>query len=86
MRLHDEIRQRLAVLNPEALELHDDSAAHAGHAGNTGGGHFDLVIVSKVFAGQTALQRHRTVYGLLGDLIPDQVHALSVKAYAPGEF
>ncbi|KAF0814947.1 DNA-binding transcriptional regulator BolA [Andreprevotia sp. IGB-42] len=85
MSLEAEIRQRLASLSPESVDLYDDSAAHAGHAGNRGGGHYDLVIVAAVFAGQNALQRHRTVYGVLGDLIPDRVHALSVKAYAPGE-
>jgi len=85
MNVEVEIRQRLASLSPESITLYDDSDAHAGHAGNRGGGHFDLVIVAAVFAGQSALQRHRTVYGVLGDLIPDRVHALSVKAYAPGE-
>jgi len=66
--------------------LHDDSASHAGHAGNQGGGHFELVIVSPAFAGKRAVERHRMVYALLADLIPTRIHALSIKAMTPDEF
>jgi BolA protein len=84
--LAEEIRQRLAVLEPERLELLDQSAAHAGHAGHagsSGGGHFSLVIVSKQFAGMTPVARHQAVYRALGDLMDGRVHALSIKALAP---
>lgn len=81
--LAEEIRQRLAVLEPERLELLDQSAAHAGHAGSSGGGHFSLVIVSKQFAGMTPVARHQAVYRALGDLMDGRVHALSIKALAP---
>ena len=81
------LRERLAPLQPAHLELHDDSAEHAGHAGAaSGGGHFSLVIVSEQFAGLSRLARHRAVMDRVGDLIPNPLHALAVQAYAPGEF
>ncbi|UXY14214.1 BolA family transcriptional regulator [Chitiniphilus purpureus] len=87
MDVDQEIRRRLQSLNPEALELHDDSAAHAGHAGAAaGGGHFELTVVSAAFAGQPALARHRQVYRLLADLIPARIHALQIRAFSPDEF
>ena len=83
----DEIRRRLAVLNPENIDILDDSAAHAGHAGAAlGGGHFDVTVVSTVFAGKKSLERHRMVYQPLADLIPLQIHALSIRALTPDEF
>ncbi|WP_148716353.1 BolA family protein [Chitinolyticbacter meiyuanensis] len=87
MELIAEIQQRLAVLEPESLDVHDDSAAHAGHAGAaSGGGHFELTVVSAVFTGQTALARHRRIYNLLADLIPSRIHALQIRALTPDEF
>jgi BolA protein len=69
------------------LEIHDDSAEHAGHAGAAqGGGHFSLTIVSESFAGLTPLARHRAVMSRVGDLIPFPVHALAIRALAPDEF
>lgn len=82
----EEIQNRLAQLEPSEIQLHDDSASHAGHAGNTGGGHYDLLVIAPVFTGKRALERHRMVYGLLADLIPSRIHALSIKAMAPDEF
>lgn len=80
------IQQRLAVLDPQDIHLHDDSATHAGHAGAaSGGGHFELTLVSPAFAGLNAIARHRLVYQALGDLIPSRIHALSLRAHAPGE-
>ena len=81
------LRERLAVLHPEVLEIHDDSAEHVGHAGAAGGaGHFSIVIVSQAFAGLPRLQRHQQVYRQVADLMPHPVHALSIKALAPKEF
>lgn len=81
------LRERLAVLHPEVLEIHDDSAEHVGHAGAAGGaGHFSIVIVSQAFAGLPRLQRHQQVYRQVADLMPHPVHALSIKALAPEEF
>jgi BolA protein len=82
----ERIRERLASLAPEQVEITDDSAAHAGHAGAaSGGGHFHLTIVSNRFAGQTAVGRHRLIYQALGDLMGSHIHALSITALAPDE-
>lgn len=86
MELIDEIRARLAPLAATEISLHDDSASHAGHAGSGGGGHFDLLIVSPAFTAKNAIARHRMVYALLADLIPQRIHALSIKALTPDEF
>ena len=86
MNLEELIRQRLSRLSPESLEVFDDSSEHAGHAGaRDGGGHFQLVIVAREFAGKTAVARHRLVYDALSDLMPKQIHALAIRAYAPEE-
>jgi BolA protein len=74
------IRQRLADLAPSALDIVDDSARHAGHAGAREGGHFELTVVSAAFAGQSRLQRQRLVLEKLGDLREARIHALSIKA------
>ena len=81
------LRARLADLAPVELEIHDDSAEHAGHAGAAaGGGHFSLLIVSKAFRGQPRLERHQTIFARVGDLLPHPVHALSIRALTPEEF
>ena len=81
-----EMQARLAALAPEHVEIIDDSAKHAGHAGaRAGGGHFRLTLVSAAFAGQNAVARHRLVYQALGDLMQVKIHALSIIALAPGE-
>ncbi len=82
----DEIRQRLAELSPVELELADESHRHAGHAGaRSGGGHFELRIVSSCFSGKPTLARHRMIYSALGDLMQTQIHALSISALTPEE-
>jgi BolA protein len=86
MNVEEMIRERLSRLAPESLEVFDDSHEHAGHAGaKDGGGHFQLVIVSREFAGKPAIARHRLVYDALSDLIPKRIHALAIRAYAPEE-
>jgi len=74
------ITDRLRVAFPDAkIELRDDSASHKGHVHNTtGGGHFTLKITSAKFTGHASLSRHRLIYAALGDLIPNQVHALKI--------
>ncbi len=73
-------------LQPQALELIDESHRHVGHAGAQGGaGHFHLRIVSAEFAALSPLQRHRLVYAALAELMPAEIHALSIEALAPGE-
>ena len=74
------------ALYPEDLEIVDDSAAHAGHPGaRAGGGHFNVRIVSRIFSGKSLLQRHRLVYQAVDDLMPREIHALSIKALTPDE-
>ncbi|HEX4023590.1 MAG TPA: BolA family protein [Steroidobacteraceae bacterium] len=72
-------------LQPVQLELHDDSAAHAGHRSSGGRGHFRLRIVSTRFAGLTPLQRHRLVNEILAPLWDRELHAISVVAATPDE-
>ncbi|HVE50083.1 MAG TPA: BolA family protein [Casimicrobiaceae bacterium] len=87
MNVEATLRHRLAPLSPALIDIHDDSAEHAGHAGAAaGGGHFSLVIVSTAFTGQNRLARHRAVLERVGDLIPHPVHALAIQAYSPEEF
>lgn len=86
MSLSATIEQRLAALAPIELEIRDDSAQHVGHAGAAaGGGHFSVTIVSEQFHGLSRIARHRAVLERVGDLIPHPVHALAIRAYAPGE-
>ena len=80
------IEERLAPLAPIELDIRDDSAQHAGHAGAaSGAGHFSVTIVSERFRGLSRIARHRAVLERVGDLIPHPVHALAIRAYAPGE-
>ncbi len=81
------IRERLAALKPVTLDLRDESEQHAGHAGAaSGGGHWQLTIVSEAFRGKTAVARHRMVYEALGDLMKRDIHALKIEAFAPEQF
>lgn len=82
----ERLLQRLDVLQPERVEVVDDSHRHAGHAGAADGrGHFTVLVVSKRFAGLPTLRRHRLVYEAVGDLMATDIHALSIHALAPGE-
>jgi BolA protein len=76
-----------AALSPTAIELSDDSEQHRGHGGYNPAGesHFSLRIESRAFAGKSRVERQRMVYAALGDLMRERVHALSIKAKAPGE-
>jgi BolA protein len=83
-----EITRRLEeALAPSHLEVINDSARHRGHSGDDGSGesHFSVEIVSERFAGMSRLERQRAVNAALGDLMHERIHALSVKARAPGE-
>ena len=87
MSVAEDIRQRLALLAPARVELVDESAKHAGHAGASPGGntHWNLTIVSAAFAGKPKVARHRLVYAALGELMQHPIHALTISALAPGE-
>ena len=81
------IREQLAALEPVSLDLVDESAKHAGHAGAAPGGqtHWRLSIVSPRFAGQPTVARHRMVYEALGGLMQHPIHALAISARSPEE-
>lgn len=82
-RIEARLREALA---PLALEVVDDSHLHAGHAGAADGrGHFTVNILSEQFAGVPVVRRHRLVYAAVGDMMTTDIHALSIKALAPGE-
>ncbi len=85
MTLSEDINSRLQNLTPSNIEITDDSAMHAGHKGNSGGGHFRLQITSSHFSGKSQIMRHRLIYQALADLIPHKIHALSIHAQAPDE-
>lgn len=68
------------ALAPSVLEIIDDSARHAGHAGAAGGGHYRLRLVSEAFRGHTSLERHRMVYAAVAPLLSGAVHALNISA------
>ena len=80
-----QMEQRLrAALQPLRLEIEDESAKHAGHAGaRDGGGHYVVTIVAAQFAGKGLLQRHRLVYDALGGRMGGPLHALQLTTAAP---
>jgi BolA protein len=82
--IHDKLQRQF---QPQRLEVVDDSARHAGHAGSREGGesHFNVTIVSEAFRGAPKVARQRMVYRTLAEELSGPVHALSVKALAPGE-
>jgi BolA protein len=79
------LRQRLAVLQPDSIDIVDDSHRHAGHAGARDGGHYQLQIVAQAFAGKSTIARHRMIYDAAGDLMRGKIHALSIQAEVPGD-
>ena len=83
-----EMHRRLAeALGPSKIELVDDSEKHRGHGGYNPAGesHFSLFVESPAFAGKSRIERQRMVHRALGDLLDERVHALSIRAKAPGE-
>jgi BolA protein len=76
-----------SALSPTHIELSDDSEQHRGHGGYNlaGESHFSLRIESAAFAGKNRVERQRMIYAALGDLMQARVHALSIRATAPGE-
>jgi BolA protein len=82
-----EMLRRLESLNPTSVELIDDSEKHRGHGGHNPAGesHFTLLFESTAFTGKSRVDRQRMVNRALGELVGNRVHALSIKAKAPGE-
>jgi BolA family transcriptional regulator, general stress-responsive regulator len=72
-------------LAPSSIEIFDDSARHAGHAGAREGGHFRVTLVSAAFNGRAQLERHRLVYAAVAPLMSRGIHALNIVARAPEE-
>lgn len=83
----DKIRELLtAALAPAALDIVDESALHAGHAGAaSGGGHFRLHLVSSRFEGVGKVGRHRLVYDCLSEMMQKDIHALAMTLLTPAE-
>jgi len=81
------LRRLNSSLAPTRLDLVDDSEQHRGHGGYNPAGesHFTLRIESAAFEGKTRVQRQRMIYAALGELMESRVHALSIRATAPGE-
>lgn len=78
------LRERLEkAFEPQSLEIIDESHKHAGHASAGGAGHFIVKIVSNAFEGQSTVQRHRMVYAAVADMMPNEIHALSIQAETP---
>ncbi len=74
------------ALEPESLNIEDESHLHAGHAGaKSGGGHYTVTLVSQKFSGKTPIQRHRMVYEALNEMMQKEIHALNIKASTPDE-
>ena len=88
MSMKDRIEARLVeALAPDRIEVRDDSRLHAGHAGSRPGGesHFTVEIVSPRFAGLNRVARHRLVNEALAEELVERIHALAIRAKAPGE-
>jgi BolA family transcriptional regulator, general stress-responsive regulator len=81
------VRKLTDALRPTRLVVRDESAAHAGHAGNPGGGetHFHVEVVSEMFAGVRMIERQRKVYAVLAEELAERVHALSMRTATPDE-
>jgi BolA family transcriptional regulator, general stress-responsive regulator len=75
--LKEEVILRLSVLEPIALEVHDDSYKHASHGAE--GANLKVIISSSLFDGKTYLDKHRLVYKVLQDLMPHRIHSLELK-------
>ena len=83
----DRMRERLTTsLQPQMLDIEDESHLHVGHTGaRDGRGHFRVIIVADAFDGLTRVQRHQKIYAALGDLMQTDIHALAVQALTPAE-
>ena len=88
MRIHNAIEAKItAALSPARLDVVDNSAKHAGHAGAhpDGESHFAVTVVAEAFEGQSRVQRQRLVYAALAEEMADHIHALELKTLTPGE-
>ena len=82
----EQMRQRLAVLHPENIEIVDESHQHAGHVGSrSGGGHYLLQITSPDFVGKNKMACHRMIYSALAEMMERDIHALTIDAKMPAK-
>ena len=82
-RIESTLRQALSATEVQVI---DESALHAGHAGAaSGGGHYRVTVVSPLFTGKNSVQRHRLVYAALADDMQQAIHALALTTLAPHE-
>jgi len=83
----EQIKTRLNdALSPEQLDIVDNSAAHAGHAGvRSGGGNYHVTLVASAFEGKSLVQRHQLIYKALGEMMKADIHALGITATSPSE-
>jgi BolA protein len=79
----EELTQRFEAVFGSQVFVSDDSHQHVGHAGAGGGGHYTVEIISEKFLGLRTLQRHRLVYDVVSEMMPHQIHALSINAKVP---
>lgn len=87
MDMQNAIETRLLTLEPQVFEFQDDSHLHAGHAGNRGGGHYSIIVVSGHFHAVSRLNRQRMVKEALQDLFSQGlIHALSMRTFTPDEY
>lgn len=85
--MREAMAARLAPLAPDVFDFEDQSHLHAGHAGNRGGGHYAILVVSSAFASMSRLARQRKIQELLADLFAQKhIHALSIAAHTPDEY
>ena len=83
----DKIKSAIeSQLNIHHIEIIDQSAQHAGHSGNTGGGHYNAYIISDDFMDKSLIQRHRLVYDALENMMQNEIHAFSMKTMTVDEF
>ena len=76
----------METLGAESVEIEDQSHLHAGHAGAaSGGGHYDVIVISSAFNNLNTLGRHRLIYRAVDDLMKKEIHALSIQAFSPDE-
>lgn len=81
--IEDKLR---SALNPQSIQVIDDSAQHIGHPGaSQGAGHYTVIIVSNAFENLSAVKRHQLVYAALQDMIPNDIHAVQIKALTPDQ-
>jgi BolA protein len=74
-------------IKPLHLQIKDESAQHAGHAGAaSGGGHYNVIIVSDLFEGMSLIEQHRRVKEVLRELFKHEIHALKLKTFAPSNW